>query len=185
MKLHTVPGKDHLAASFGEHWILLDSKTGALLQSSPAQVIDKKSDIAIRCLVVSNDQKAVIARNDKTLQLWDLATGSLLCSTTSIKRINTIQFTKDSSRIILGIENLLTIGDKTGDIYSIATAEFEKGDYKLLAGHFSLILDLCFSPDESQIISAERDEKIRVSKFPHSYCIDSFCLGHTVYSSFL
>jgi WD40 repeat protein len=76
-------------------------------------------------------------------------------------------------------------GDKTGDIYTIATAEFEKGDFRLLAGHFSLILDICFSPNQSQIISAERDEKIRVSKFPHAYCIDSFLLGHKVCLLFL
>jgi WD40 repeat protein len=105
MKLHSVPGTNQLAASFGEHWILLDSKTGELIQSSPAQVVDKKSqnDVAIRCLVVSKDQKAIIARNDKSLQLWDLSTGSMLCSTSSIKRVNTMKFTGDGSKIILGI----------------------------------------------------------------------------------
>jgi WD40 repeat protein len=102
MKLHTVPGKNHLAATFGEHWVLLDTTAGALLQSSPSQTLTKKSDVAIRCLVVSKDQKAVIARNDKSLQLWDLNTGVMLSETVSIKRVNTIKFTSDGSRIILG-----------------------------------------------------------------------------------
>ena len=35
--------------------------------------------------------------------------------------------------------------------------------------------------DDRYIITADRDEKIRVSKFPNSYNIKTFCLGHTEY----
>eukprot|EP01048_Picozoa_sp_COSAG05_P006832 COSAG05_NODE_461_length_9571_cov_14.935283_8_plen_181_part_00 len=37
------------------------------------------------------------------------------------------------------------------------------------------------STTEELIITAERDEKIRVSHFPNSYNIESFCLGHTAH----
>lgn len=35
------------------------------------------------------------------------------------------------------------------------------------------------------IVTAERDEKIRVSHFPNSYNIEAFCLGHTCHVSAL
>lgn len=34
------------------------------------------------------------------------------------------------------------------------------------------------SPDDRYIISADRDEKIRVSRLGSPYNIQSFCLGH-------
>ena len=35
------------------------------------------------------------------------------------------------------------------------------------------------SPSNRHVITCDRDEKIRVSNFPNSYNIESFCLGHT------
>ena len=51
----------------------------------------------------------------------------------------------------------------------------------LLLGHVSIILDMAISRDDRYIVTADRDEKIRVSCFPNSYNIESFCLGHTEY----
>lgn len=45
-------------------------------------------------------------------------------------------------------------------------------------GHLSMLLDILVTSDEKYIITADRDEKIRVSKFPNSYNIASYCLAH-------
>jgi tRNA (guanine-N(7)-)-methyltransferase subunit TRM82 len=37
------------------------------------------------------------------------------------------------------------------------------------------------SPEETHIITADRDEHIRASRFPQGYTIESFCLGHKRY----
>jgi len=64
--------------------------------------------------------------------------------------------------------------------------------HKLLLGHVSLLLDVVpvtmqvELPDGEKkwrtwILSADKDEHIRVSRYPYSYVIEGFCLGHTSY----
>lgn len=48
-------------------------------------------------------------------------------------------------------------------------------------GHLSMLLDLLVTPDSKYVVTADRDEKIRVSHFPNAYNIHGFCLGHTNY----
>ncbi len=49
----------------------------------------------------------------------------------------------------------------------------------LILGHTSLLTTFLLSPDEKYIITADRDEHIRVSWYPQGYCIETFCLGST------
>ena len=51
----------------------------------------------------------------------------------------------------------------------------------LVLGHTSLLTAFLLSPDEKHIITADRDEHIRASRFPQGYTIESFCLGHKRY----
>lgn len=48
-----------------------------------------------------------------------------------------------------------------------------------LLGHVSMILDFCFSIDENFILTVDRDEKFRISRYPQTFVIENFCLGHT------
>jgi tRNA (guanine-N(7)-)-methyltransferase subunit TRM82 len=48
----------------------------------------------------------------------------------------------------------------------------------LILGHTSVLTTSVLTPDESYIITADRDEHIRVSWFPQGHTIESFCLGH-------
>lgn len=49
----------------------------------------------------------------------------------------------------------------------------------LVLGHTSLLTSFLLTPDGKYIITADRDEHIRVSWYPQGFCIESFCLGHT------
>lgn len=52
-----------------------------------------------------------------------------------------------------------------------------------LLGHVSMLLDFCLSLNGKRILTADRDEKLRISRYPQSFVIDNFCLGHTSFIS--
>jgi hypothetical protein len=53
----------------------------------------------------------------------------------------------------------------------------------LLLGHFSSITSMTLDHTAQHIVTADRDEKIRVSRYPNAYNICTFCLGHTQFVS--
>ncbi len=67
------------------------------------------------------------------------------------------------------------------EVDALATHENPFGG-TLILGHTSLLTAFLFSPDETHVITADRDEHIRASRFPQGYIIESFCLGHKKYT---
>uniref|UniRef100_UPI0037E91C71 tRNA (guanine-N(7)-)-methyltransferase non-catalytic subunit wdr4 n=1 Tax=Semicossyphus pulcher TaxID=241346 RepID=UPI0037E91C71 len=81
-------------------------------------------------------------------------------------------------------EEELLAADKSGDVYSFSVTEpQQEGELKM--GHLSMLLAVTVSPDNKFIITADRDEKIRVSHLRSPYNIQSFCLGHQQFVSSL
>ncbi|VDQ11861.1 unnamed protein product [Trichobilharzia regenti] len=76
-------------------------------------------------------------------------------------------------------ERSLVIGDKSGDVFRLPVDEerpISETDLTCLCGHLSILSHLVMF-----LASCDRDEKIRISRFPQAYIIQSFCLGHTSY----
>ncbi|XP_062861862.1 tRNA (guanine-N(7)-)-methyltransferase non-catalytic subunit wdr4 [Trichomycterus rosablanca] len=89
-----------------------------------------------------------------------------------------------TSLVFSQAEDELFGADKSGDVYSFSVLEPQKqGELKL--GHLSMLLGISLSPDDKYIITADRDEKIRVSHRTSPYNIQAFCLGHTEFVSAL
>ncbi|XP_063496610.1 tRNA (guanine-N(7)-)-methyltransferase non-catalytic subunit WDR4 isoform X3 [Symphalangus syndactylus] len=79
-------------------------------------------------------------------------------------------------------EEKVLVADKSGDVYSFSVLE-PHGCGHLELGHLSMLLDVAVSPDDCFILTADRDEKIRVSWAAAPHSIESFCLGHTEFVS--
>lgn len=127
-------------------------------------------------LVVNGQNKQIFIyrRSD---ELWNLE--------------KTINVKKRASAFHL-TNDLLLIGDKSGDVYRLdllnndeqSTVTLNGED--CLMGHLSMLLDIVYFPrNEKQkfILTSDRDEKIRLSNFPNSYNIYGYCLGHTEFVS--
>ncbi|XP_065533110.1 tRNA (guanine-N(7)-)-methyltransferase non-catalytic subunit WDR4 [Lathamus discolor] len=87
-----------------------------------------------------------------------------------------------TSLVITAAEDKILVADKSGDVYSYSITD-PQADGKLELGHLSLLLDVALSPDDRYILTADRDEKIRISLAKAPYYIVSFCLGHREFVS--
>lgn len=113
-------------------------------------------------------QLAVITSASKQLLLYKLPLSEKCKSFLLPRSASKIRFTTDNQQVL--------VADKTGDvlIYNIKTEDLGTK----LQGHLSLILDVLQTPDNKFIITSDRDEKIKVSCYPNTYNIQSYCLGH-------
>ena len=98
------------------------------------------------------------------------------------KRPNAITTSMDDSDLILA--------DKFGDIYSMPIAEevlSSINDEKApILGHVSMLTDVNMVKDsegKQYIITADRDEHIRISHYPQSYIVDKWLFGHEEFVS--
>lgn len=99
------------------------------------------------------------------------------------KKASSLQWADDSS---------LMYADKFGTIYSqkFETSEttsgiVASGEPAMPLGHYSVVTDMIMIPAEGAnggyIATCDKDEKIRVSRWPHAYDIVSYCMGHSQY----
>ncbi|XP_022799948.1 tRNA (guanine-N(7)-)-methyltransferase non-catalytic subunit wdr4-like isoform X2 [Stylophora pistillata] len=112
----------------------------------------------------------------KELFIWQTNDWKLLNKREVIRRSTVILFTNKEDSII--------VSNKGGDVYRFFVHDIVK-EKELLLGHVSMILDMVLTGDDKFLITSDRDEKIRVSCFPNSYNIHTFCLGHLDFVSCL
>lgn len=55
---------------------------------------------------------------------------------------------------------------------------------ELILGHVSVLNTFLLSEDQKHIITADRDEHIRISRFPRGYNIEAYCFGHKTYATY-
>ncbi|KAK2839387.1 hypothetical protein Q5P01_013127 [Channa striata] len=127
---------------------------------------------------------------DKILAFTVSPSGKLVALTDDMKRLVLLQCEPSwqcisirwvarrcKSLVFSQAEDQLLAADKSGDVYSFSVVEPQK-ESELKMGHLSMLLAVTMSPDDRYIITADRDEKIRVSHLRCPYKIQSFCLGH-------
>jgi len=129
--------------------------------------ITESSNISCSAVCPNNNLLA-LCDESKQVTLWKLPEAELISQRNLQRRATRALFTQDSKGLL--------VADKSGDVYLFSTEKEKEGE--LLLGHLSMLLDLRITLDSKFVITADRDEKIRVSKFPNSYNIHNYCLGH-------
>ncbi len=97
------------------------------------------------------------------------------CTSELPKRLAAISFARTPCCVV--------VADTIGDVYRLPVegdcdlkAEQVQGKH-LLLGHFSLLTDLCIG--HGYIATSDRDNRIRISRFPGAFVIENFLLGHS------
>lgn len=100
-----------------------------------------------------------------------------VCSVLS-KRPSVVVIAPDSFDVL--------VGDKTGDLYAlpvvtkdgevVSVKAEEDGGTEPMLGHFSVLTDV--DTVSGRVASADRDNKIRVSRLPDAFVVEAFLLGH-------
>ncbi|CAF0876719.1 unnamed protein product [Didymodactylos carnosus] len=108
------------------------------------------------------------------------------------ENLKIIQLKKRASALHL-TNNLLFIADKSGDVYKyefLLKNDTETINVDSIMGHLSMLLDICYikhpitsTTYQEYILTADRDEKIRLSHYPNAYNIEAYCLGHQEFVS--
>lgn len=174
--------------------VVFDVQTGAKLveTATPAVILpaDKQEQLEktkstesetthVRYLTISRDDKYVVGTLDdsKAVVVLDIETLKLVNQILLPKRPCCLDFADDGETLI--------VGDKFGDVYKFGLLEGDAG-FPIL-GHVSMLVDLqCAKANDQQyIITADRDEHIRVTKYPQSYIIDKWLFGHLEFVSTL
>ncbi|XP_070164809.1 tRNA (guanine-N(7)-)-methyltransferase non-catalytic subunit WDR4 [Polyergus mexicanus] len=110
-----------------------------------------------------------VCTNRKQLCLYETKNSRLLSNRTLARAASKVKFS---------LYNDIVVADKAGDAYLFSTSSPTESGV-LILGHLSMLLDVLVTEDMKYILTTDRDEKIRVSMFPNSYNIMSYCLGHT------
>ena len=93
---------------------------------------------------------------------------------TSLKLLGTCDTAKKGIKIIFSDDETgFMVADKFGDVSLFSVSDMNAGG-KVILGHLSTLLDLCLLRDDKFIVTADRDEKIRVSHYPNTYNIQVF-----------
>lgn len=119
----------------------------------------------------------------ETIRLKIVGHNSDVCLTISLDFSESLFKLKLPKRCIsiIAIAEELFLCDKTGDLFKILPS----GDSLLLLGHLFSFSDVKFikKPQDKKsigyIVSADRDEKIRISNYPDTFEIAGYCFGHT------
>ncbi|KAI0083845.1 WD40 repeat-like protein [Irpex rosettiformis] len=195
-------GQDVAVVISGYHIQVLNTQTGEVIKTTARFEGREKDNIIksgpIRCADVDvSFTHLVTSGEDKQLKVWRLEDLTLLNERELPKKPTDVHFTRDGQTIL--------VSDKFGDIFSyplvpvpISTEITEAVDAvggeskprsqiishenpsggNLVLGHTSLLTSFLLTEDEKFIVSADRDEHIRVSWYPQGYVIERYCLGH-------
>ncbi|KAF8909289.1 WD40-repeat-containing domain protein [Gymnopilus junonius] len=170
----------------GPHVQVLDNLTGNVVSTTSNEHHERheamKKSGPIRCAAVDREFKHLLTSgDDKMLKLWEIEGLKLLSERELPKKPTSVAFTVDSQTLLVYPFTYVPLTVKQQKD-ALSSHENPSGG-QLILGHASPINAFLLTPDEKYIITADRDEHIRVSWFPKGYNIEMYCLGHLKFVS--
>lgn len=173
------------------------SETTLTLPLPPAK--SKGLNIVRHAAISPTDTHIVAVTEDKAIALYSLPDGQLLNTRYAMKKCSDVGFAPDGSILYsdmvgdvysypLQPRSASTEGEGEGSkanekpkpkpsSLAIQSDPTLNPDASLVLGHVSIVTQTTITPDARYIISTDRDEHIRVSRYPNAYVIDRYLFG--------
>jgi len=161
-----------VAASAGSHFVVYDMSGAVVFRSGS----EGAHTATIRCMKFSpGGTFLATGADDKLVKLWSTDGAEWQCYRTAelAKKVTGVDITADATTVVAS--------DKFGDVVSVCAAQGASEEPKYLCGHMSLVTTLTLAAGDSFVVTADRDEHIRVSNFPDAFDIHRILLGHKVF----
>ncbi|RZC43345.1 WD40 domain containing protein [Asbolus verrucosus] len=169
-----------LIVTSGDNLILCDETSGGShavnipppdlppnLTKGQMEILNKQ-DRTINSIAISNNgQYIAVSTENKQVVIYD----------NNLKMKRNFIVNRTASQLAFSSCGDILVADRTGDVFLYKLSE-ENSEPTLLLGHLSMILDVALSECGKYVVTCDRDEKIRISRFPNTYNIVSYCLGH-------
>ncbi|KAI8051263.1 WD40-repeat-containing domain protein [Syncephalis plumigaleata] len=180
------PQSTEIVAASGADFLVIDTSAGSItLGTRHYETIQLDYPLreghkaSISAVAFTNDgSKAATFSDDKVLCIWNTTGWERVLSLDMPKRVNALLFDNTG--------NVIYAADKFGDVYRVnITHEPTTPLDQPIIGHVSMITDMVISPDNQYLLTADRDEKVRITKTSNTSSVYAFLLGHTKFISAL
>eukprot|EP00871_Galdieria_phlegrea_P003833 jgi/Galph1/4450/GphlegSOOS_G3094.1 len=164
-----------------QEWSLI-SKDKALIEGVVALCFSRHMETSVTLALITSDKRLLVFVKE---HVQDYTASYRLRQTRQVGfqfvRAASVESYKSPCALVFSHSGKeLLVADKSGIVHSISCLEtdnphmVEEEDSWL--GHYATITDLCISSDGKYVITSDRDNKIRISEYPNTYRIHSFCL---------
>ncbi|EQC28563.1 hypothetical protein SDRG_13641 [Saprolegnia diclina VS20] len=157
--------KSLIACAYGQAIFIYNGASSFLLSTTSQVVAIALNAEATLLSVVTQDKKLTVYEMNSTR-------GEVV-STREVPR-NTTSMVAAT----YGGKEAVLVGGNAGEVNAYPLPDVTAGEKSLLQHTTSIITDVAMSIDGKYLLTADRDEKVRVSHFPATTLVQNYCLGH-------
>ncbi|OQS04512.1 hypothetical protein THRCLA_03263 [Thraustotheca clavata] len=161
--------KSLVASAYGEAIFIYNGASSFVIKAASQVVAMTLNNEATLLICVTQDKKLIVYEMNSTR-------GEIVASR-EVPR-NTTSLVAATYQHDGNVNEAILIAGNAGEVNAYPLPDVNGNEKSLLQHTTSIITDVSMSTNGKYLLSADRDEKIRISNFPATTLVQSYCLGH-------